>query len=146
MLDSILDFMQWIPDCRCWIPDLSQWIPHSNLKWDSRFLKLHSKFQSPGVRIPQANSKLRKLSVCLWNPKSWESRIPESGVHLSSNGATKLRHGHKFYIFMSLLRINACHNNIPITSSHGTFAPTFEKSPSFFREECYSFSWLTIRI
>ena len=136
MVDSILDFIQWIPDSRCWIPDLSQWIRHSTLKWDSRFLELHSKFQSPGFRIPQANSKLRKLSVCLWNPKSWESRIPESRVRslafLKWGDKATNRHGHKFYIFMSLLRINACQNNIPIKSSHGIFAPTFEKSPFFF--------------
>ena len=37
-----------------WIPDSKYWIADSNRKWDSGFHELYSRFQSPGLWIPQA--------------------------------------------------------------------------------------------
>ena len=62
----ILDSTLWIPDSRYWIPDFfvgRTWISDSNRKWDSGFLELYARFQSPEFRIPGTGF----LIFCLWN-------------------------------------------------------------------------------
>ena len=119
---------------------------NSNLKGDSRFLELYSEFQSPGLRIPQANWELH------------EFRSPESLTLGDKN------------IFMSLfliLRIKACQTShygmwtllltrtvqpnqyIPIWSTHesdGFVEKTFKKIPIYCHEECRSLPVLTFGI
>ena len=90
-----------------WIFDSETWIPDLNHKWDSGFLELYSKFQSPGIWILQfklsdsrfqftSKNFLDCLNYSTWGEFYCPRKLGDVRTNLSELSSTESRQKHHF--------------------------------------------------